>query len=568
MADEKSGAGSSGGAGKKPYATLDLKATEVKVSPVKSSAAAQSAAGNEVPRPAAAGSYAEEAKKSDAKPTSGANQSGKPRYDKSSASAASSSASTASAAKPEEPSVVVQKRGGVFSHLAAGVAGGALAFAAVLWALPQLDMQGGADAKIADISQRLATVEKNESAAPPPPDLSGIESKIAGLENATQKIPSLIESQARLVAETKAALASAASDAGQPQLIERIGKIEDRLKAMADAGVNDPNATRIEQIAGLTGKVSDLETSLATQLMALRENVTKDVESRVQAANQAAETARAGTQRIDKDVAGLKTDGVRMEEEIAALKSTTDHVAADLKVTQDQLASLKTSLDGLSTAAAKPADISAAVQPIDQKIAALDKSVQAVVEGDAARKESAQRVVLALELQNLQRALDSGQSFSAQLADVRKIAGPKIDLSALEKLQETGVPTLPELIKEFRTAADKAIDADSAPEDASVVDRLWAGAKSVVRVRRIDLKSDDKSTEAVVGRMQIALADGRLGEVMDQAKELSPKAQDAMRPFLDKVAARVSVETALQNLNSQLKSSIAGVSQPSAQPSP
>lgn len=563
MADEKSGAGSNGGAAKKPYTTLDLKATEVKVSPVKSSAAAQSAAGD-VPRPAAAGSYAEQPQKSDAK----AAFSDKAGFDKSGASAASSSASAARATKPEDPDIVVQKRGGVFSHLAAGIAGGALAFAGVLWALPQLEMQSGADAKIAGLSQRLATIEKNESSAPPPPDLSGIETKIAGLENATQKIPSLIESQARLVAETKAALASAASDAGQPQLIERISKIEDRLKAMADAGVNDPNATRIEQIAGLTGKVSDLETSLATQLTALRENVTKDVESRVQSATQAAETARAGTQRIDKDVAGLKTDGVRMEEEIAALKSTTDHVAADLKVTQDELGSLKTSLDGLRTAAAKPADISAAVQPIDQKIAALDKSVQAVVEGDAARKESAQRVVLALELQNLQRALDSGQSFSAQLADVRKIAGPKFDLSALEKLQETGVPTLPELTGEFRAAADKAIDSDAAPEDASVVDRLWAGAKSVVRVRRIDLKSDDKSTEAVVGRMQVALADGRLGEVMDQAKDLSPKAQDAMRPFLDKVAARVSVETALQNLNSQLKSSIAGVSQQSAQPSP
>lgn len=562
MADEKSGAGSNGGAGKKPYATLDLKATEVKVTPVKPSATAQSssAASGEVPRPAAARTYADEPK-SDAKATSGASKSD----NKSNASATSSAPG---AAMREEPGIVVQKRGGFFSHLAAGIVGGALAFGAVVWALAQLDMQNGVDQKVTDLSQRLATVEKAESSAPPPPDLSGIQSKIASLENATQKIPSLIESQARLVAETKAALASAASDAGQPQLIERISKIEDRLKAMADAGVNDPNATRIEQIAALTGKVSDLETSLATQLTALRTNVTKDVESRIQSATEASETARAGTQRIDKDVAGLKTDGVRMEEGISALKSTTDHIAADLKVTQDQLQSLKTALDGLRTASAKPADIAAAVQPIDQKIAALDKSVQTVVEGDAARKASAQRVVLALELQNLQRALDSGHNFSAQLADVKKVAGSQFDLSALEKLQETGVPTMPELTKEFRGAADKAIDADSEPEDASVVDRLWAGAKSVVRVRRIDLKSDDKSTEAVIGRMQVALADGRLADVVDQAKELSPKAHDAMQPFLEKVAARVSVEAALQNLNSQLKSSIAGVSQQSAQPSP
>jgi hypothetical protein len=452
--------------------------------------------------------------------------------------------------------------------LAAGVVGGALAFAAVLWALPELEMQGGADEKIAGLSQRVSAVEKSEQTRAPAPDLSGIQSRIADLENATQKIPGVIESQTRLVAETKAALASAASDTGMPELIERLSKVEDRLKAMADAGVNDPNANRLEQLAGLTGKVSDLETSLATQLTALRASVAKDVEARVQSATEASEAARAGTQRIDKDVASLKTDSVRVEEQVASVKATTDHLAADIKIAQDQIEGLKTALEGLRTAAAKPADISAAVQPLADKTAALEKSVQDVVAGDAARTESAQRVVLALELQNLQRALDSGQNFSKELADVKKVARGQFDLSALEKLQEIGVPTIAELTKDFRTAADRAVDADVEPNDASVVDRLWAGAKSVVRVRRIDLKADDKSAEAVVGRMQLALADGRLAAVLDEAKDLSPKAQDAMRPFLDKAAARVSVDTALANLDSQLKSSIAGDTSKSAKPSP
>lgn len=157
------------------------------------------------------------------------------------------------------------------------------------------------------------------------------------------------------------------------------------------------------------------------------------------------------------------------------------------------------------------------------------------------RRESAYRVVLALELQNLQRALDRGQNFLAQFADVKKIAGQKFDLSALEKLQEIGVPTSVELTKDFRTAADKAIYGRSEPENTNVVDQLLTGTKSVVRVLRIDLKADDKSTEAVVWRMQVALTDGRLADVLEAAKELSPKAQDAMHMFLDKVTARMSV---------------------------
>lgn len=559
MADDKSGAGSGAGSGKRPFATLDLKATEISATPVKgaASSAQSSAAADDVPRPAAARSYA-----------TGSNET-RAQQDTAKARASdAASASSASTAKNEEPKVVVHKRGGIFSHLAAGILGGALAFGAMLWALPQLGIQNGTEDQIVNLSQRLASVEKNERTAAPAPDLSGIEVRLAKLENATQKIPGLIESQTRLVAETKAALASAASDAGSPELIERLGKVEDRLKAMADAGVNDPNATRSEQLAALTGKVSDLETSLATQLTTLRTNVTKDVESRIQSATEASEAARAGTQRLDKDVAGLKTDGARMEEEIAAAKTATDHVAAGLKVAQDQIESLKTAVESVRTSAAKPGDIAAAIAPIEQKTAALEKSVQDVVAADAARKESAQRVVLALELQNLQRALDSGRNFSAQLADVKKVAGNQLDLSALEKLQDTGVPTLAELTKDFRTAADKAIDADSEPADASVMDRLWAGAKSVVRVRRIDLKADDKSTEAVVGRMQVALNDGRLEDVLEAAKELSPKAQDAIQPFLEKVEARVSVDTALANLDSQLKSSIAGSPPQPPKPAP
>ena len=149
----------------------------------------------------------------------------------------------------------------------------------------------------------MTALEKSESRDKPAPDLSSIEIRVANLEQTAQTIPALSEGQRRLVAETKAALASAASDAGSPQLIERLGKVEDRLKALADAGVNDPNASRIEQLAALTGKVSDLETSLATQLAALRESVAKDVEGRIQSARKPAKPrvpARSGSTRTSR----------------------------------------------------------------------------------------------------------------------------------------------------------------------------------------------------------------------------------------------------------------------------
>jgi hypothetical protein len=111
------------------------------------------------------------------------------------------------------------------------------------------------------------------------------------------------------------------------------------------------------------------------------------------------------------------------------------------------------------------------------------------------------------------------------------------------------------------------MDANSHEGDTTILGRLWSEAKSVVRVRRIDLKPGDKSTEATLGRMQVALNDGRLDEVLDAAKDLSPTATDAAQPFLDKVAARVGVDQALASIEAQLKSSIASGSE-SGNPEP
>jgi hypothetical protein len=578
MADGKSSTGKgnqSGGSAKRPYATLDLKATEIKAPAAKTdSAASPSGAAPPEPRaplPAAASSYAA-SKDTHEQPNSGArmkSESDKSEKNKTAASAsATDGASTAArtASSGSDPKVIVERRGGFFTHLVAGIVGGALSFLALQWAVPELGLDGTArfTNNTAALSERIEAIEKRVSLDASASDLNKAEDRIASLERTAQTIPALTDSQRRLVAETKAALASAASDSGSTQLIDRIGKVEEKLKAMADAGANDPNPSRIEQLAGVTAKVSDLENSLSTQLAALRANVTKDVESRMQAVTAASETAQAGTQRLDKDVASIKADTARIEASVNANKDATAQVAADLKAAQDQTTQLKTALDTLKNEAAKPAEITAAVAPIAERTAALEKSVQQVMQSESTRQKTAEQVVLALELQSLKRAIDSGQNYAGQLSQVKKLAGNTVDLTALTDLQDKGAPTLAQLKKDFRSAADAAMDTDAEAKDSGVVGRLWAEAKSVVRVRRIDLKPDDKSTEATLGRMQVALNDGRLGDVLEASKDLSPAAQDAARPFLEKLESRVGVDNTLAQLEAQLKSSIAPGPAPAA----
>ncbi|MEQ1670345.1 MAG: hypothetical protein ABL893_05765, partial [Hyphomicrobium sp.] len=284
-------------AGKRPYATLDLKATEIKITPVpdnSQSYAYSAARGYTVPKatsssdatirpdttplPAPASSYAT------AKPTAPATAASTSSAASTASAAASRSATTgtkptasssapnaapapaAPAAKSE--TVIVKKRGGFFSHLTAGIIGGALALAGSEWALPQLGIHG-TTSRLADntaaIGQRLAALEKKPGAA-----INGLEDRLTALEKSVERIPAIAESQSRLVADTKAALAAAPQESAATEQLTRLATLEDKLKALTDAGANDPNAGRLAQLAALTGKVADLETSLATQLTAFR----------------------------------------------------------------------------------------------------------------------------------------------------------------------------------------------------------------------------------------------------------------------------------------------------------
>ncbi|MFN0219930.1 MAG: COG4223 family protein, partial [Hyphomicrobium sp.] len=316
------------------------------------------------------------------------------------------------------------------------------------------------------------------------------------------------------------------------------------------------------QLAALTGKVADLETSLSTQLTELRKSVAQDVDGRILAATEASEAAKSGAQRIDRDVAGVKGDAIRVEERLLAMKTEVDRTAAAVKLAQEEAAAIKTELGAVMATAAKSTDIAAALAPTNDRVAALDAALKSVAKSEADRQASSERIVLSLELQQLKRALDSGRPYESELSAVAKSADNKLDLAALDQFKATGVPPIAELSKEFRPVAFAAIDAVAAPVDGSVVDKLIAGAKSVVRIRKVNHTPDDKSAEAIVGRMELALNESRLADVLSEAQNLPPESRDAARPFLDKVAARVAVADALTSLEKQIKSSLGAASTP------
>lgn len=555
------------GGDKKPYATLDLKATEVK-SETKAAEAAKDAAA----KPAQSSAKPDDKKPTEVKPAdvkaADAKTAGKPVDPKAAQGKPDAKADAGRPGKVVEMVPPSPKRaggssiGGFFTHLAAGVVGG---FLALLGAdtigpkvekyLPQLGLPPLPHAEAAaKLQARIDDLEKALKQGRGP-DLTP---KIAATETG---LTELRQAQAKLMEETRA-LTAKLSQGGGEGADARVAKLEQQLATMVAAAETDPKAGRIPQLAQLTGKVSDLETTLNNQLAAMRKSITDQIDQRLTAVAESSEAARSGAQRLDRDVSGLKAEAARV-------KSDGDRAAATLKVLQEDTASVRSAVDALKAeleaklrAAAKPDDVSAAIAPVAGKLAALEGNVAAVVKSEDSRKANAERIVLSLELGNLKRAIDRGSAFTVELGDARKAAAGKVDLSALDRFAEKGVATIPDLARELRTLANAIIDADAEQPNANVLDRLLSGAKSVVRVRKVNADASENGVEAVVARMETAIKEDRLGDVLAEAKKLSGRAALPAQDWLTKVEARNTVERAIASVEANLKASLASGTEP------
>jgi hypothetical protein len=322
----------------------------------------------------------------------------------------------------------------------------------------------------------------------------------------------MAEAQARLAADSKALEARA----GAPELAERLAKIE---AALAAASAGDPDS-RGAQGAAVATRLADLE----------------------KLAGEAVEAAKTAAARADQELALVRTQASRLAQRFDALRSEVE-----------------ARLEG----AARSAELA----PVLGKLAAFEEDLRRFLEGEGQRNTNARRVLLTLEIASLKRAMERGDRFAPELDAVRKVAGGTLDLAPLQRYALEGVPTVPALTREFRRVANAAIDAEAEPADASVWERLLAGARSIVRVRKTGHAGDDMSAEAIVGRMEAALGEGRLGEVIAQGAKLPARAAPAAGDWLRKVQARHAVDRAIGDIEGALKATLAArTPQPATEP--
>ncbi len=575
-------------AGKRPHATLDLHATEVEIKAAGSTPAIDDTKTDA--KASAAGS---------AKPSATATSGGSASAPTGSASASSSAAPKSSsaggkpsggsggAAKPPPPRAGGSGSGGAgsknsgvgrfFSLIAAAVLGGIVTLLGADFAADELGFGArgtAAPGEMQAVARRLAALEKTTSqkgagqtAKQLTEQLAGTVARIEKLEAVAKTVTGLAAAQKGLLAKSDAMAAKlTAGGGGKSDAGGRIAKLEETLSAMRAAASADPSKSgRLPQLAGITGKLNDLEAALTSRLQALRVELSEHVRQQLAAVREVAAQAVAGSQRLDRDVQGLRGNDHKVDQSLVAVKVSAQRLAGAVKAVRDEagalragLDALKLDIDGRFKSVARISDVKSAIQPVSERLTRFQAGLKQVVSHDQDRQANAARIILALELSNLRRALDRGRGFGVELAEVSKAGGGKLKLAALAKYQKDGVPTLDVLQRGFPGVAGAALDATRSSGEGSVLDRLVAGARSIVRVRRIDHKPEDTSSEAVIARMEAHLKARHLAGVLEEAQRLPEKSRDAIKSWLDKIAARQSVDTEIAKIESTLKGSLGG----------
>lgn len=312
----------------------------------------------------------------------------------------------------------------------------------------------------------------------------------------------------------------------------------------APGGSGTDTSALENEISGLKATIDDLRSSVAQapEGAADLSSINSRLESLETAVSSGSTSTDAGpalgefSTRLDQlseKVDGLAGDGASGEvrEQIAGLAGRVDDMSGSLSDVQGRMGEMTSRLDALETSQAElSASLTERIDRAEQAIAAPGREMQ---------------MAKAIAVSGLKAAIDRGGSFAPELEAYASVAPDDPAVSELREFAANGVPTQGELVERFPDAANAMIAAmNPVPEDAGVLDRLLASAKSVVKVRQVgDVEGD--STEAIAARLENQLKNGNLDGAVAEWNALPEQAKAAAPEFGKGLIARAEVEKLL-----------------------
>lgn len=231
-----------------------------------------------------------------------------------------------------------------------------------------------------------------------------------------------------------------------------------------------------------------------------------------------------------------------IETRIAALEKSAGEsagaTAADSEAVsklEGDVARLTTELAALREAIARTTEaVSTTESQLTERIAAAEQKL------DEPRSDI--EMARAVAASALKTAIDRGGPYLAELEAFASISPEDPSLPGLRERAAVGVPSRSDLVRDFQATADAILDAVHQPEgDQGIFNRLMASAASAIRVRPVGSIEGD-TPEAVVARIENKLQNGDFKGAQIEWQTLPEKGQAAAADYKRKLDERVSVE--------------------------
>ncbi|MCA0338123.1 MAG: hypothetical protein LCH99_00145 [Proteobacteria bacterium] len=232
-----------------------------------------------------------------------------------------------------------------------------------------------------------------------------------------------------------------------------------------------------------------------------------------------------------------------IETRIAALeKSAGDGTSAQganpeaVSKLEGDVTRLTTELATLREAMARTAEaVSATESQLTERIAAAEQKL------DEPRSDI--EMARAVAASALKTAIDRGGPYLAELEAFASIAPDDPSLAGLREHAAIGVSARSDLVRDFQPTADAILDAVHQPDgDEGIFNRLMSSAASAIRVRPVGSIEGD-TPEAVVARIENKLQNGDFKGAQIEWQTLPEKGQAAATDYKRKLDERVSVES-------------------------
>ncbi len=223
-------------------------------------------------------------------------------------------------------------------------------------------------------------------------------------------------------------------------------------------------------------------------------------------------------------------DGTLAEEAIAAYEREVSALRDEMQAQTDRFAAMS-------------ADAEAQLQVARDEILAAE----------AAAEETARAAEARAALGRVQAAVDTGQPFTAALADLRSVSDADIP-AVLAAAAEDGIPTTRDLQDSFAATARAALA--TARDEGLSEDGGGVGGflRSTFNVRSVAPR-EGASPDAVLSRIDAAVSDGRITDALAEAETLPEVVRGAMSDWLGAAQSRADAQSALEVLSQAINES-------------